>query len=144
MNAGHPLSVALMRRPRYLNRYTISSGLPYERNAVDAPAHASYSTSSCLFRSVPHVQMEVVGWRWLSAFHGTNILQAGQKGWGRLHLSKITIVYCTWRCTKLIQRLVCVIYLTLQNYTEHPMELNSLGKVTIYILGFVGSGVVAH
>ena len=80
MTDKQSFSVAVRRRPSYLNEVTVSSGIPYACNAVASPARASSSASPCLLQYVPRAQRATVMWRRLSATHGTNVLQAVQQG----------------------------------------------------------------
>lgn len=56
------------------------------------PAHASSYLRICRFPPAPISQRTVIGWRWLIFSQVKNMLQAGQRRWGRLPTSKITIV----------------------------------------------------
>ena len=137
INSGQSSYVAMRRRPRYFNDYTVSSGLPYAWNAIDSPAHASSSSSCHIFCCMTCVQRAVVGWWRLSAAHRTNIFQAGQRGWYRFPSSRITIMSRTWWCTELIRRLVCVITCPLKPSTGHPTNPAALGEYGGNIIIFV-------
>ena len=72
------------------------------------------------------------------------MLQEEHWRWGGFPNSKITTVYCTWRCTKWIRRLIRFSACPLHHYTGYPMNPDSLDNKTLYILDSGGGRVVAH
>ena len=57
----------------------------------------------------PLTHRAVTGCHRLRSAQGMNMSQLGKPGWGRLNLSRITIVSHTWRCKKCTRRLSLLI-----------------------------------
>ena len=91
---------AIRIRPRQLKNDTEVSGHPYASKARYVLACAYSATSLCRFCYAPFAHWAVLGWQLFRADHRTNMLQRGNRGWGRFLSSTMIMVSHTWWCKK--------------------------------------------